>query len=236
MKAVETRNLRKVYKSGEIEVEALSEVSLDVPEGDFLLVSGPSGSGKTTLLNVLGALDLPTSGSISIFERDISSLSDDDLSDLRLRTIGFVFQAYNLIATLTAYENIEFPMVLSNMSPEERSNKVEDLLRLVDLENRAGNKPDQLSGGEQQRIAVARALSNDPKMILADEPTGNLDSRSSDRVFELLKKVNSELGVTIIAVSHDPRFMHHCKRGVVIEDGRIVDEGPSASWANRDQM
>ena len=233
MKAVETRNLRKVYKSGEIEVEALSEVNLDVPASDFLLVSGPSGSGKTTLLNVLGALDRPTTGTVKIFEKDISSMSDDELSDLRLRTVGFVFQAYNLIATLTAYENIEFPMVLSSMPPEKRREKVEYLLNLVDLENRAGNKPDQLSGGEQQRIAVARALSNDPKMILADEPTGNLDSRSSDRVFELLRKVNSELGVTIIAVSHDPRFLHHSKRGVVIEDGRIVHEGPSASWSDK---
>jgi putative ABC transport system ATP-binding protein len=218
-----------VYKSGEIEVEALSEVSLDIPEGDFLLISGPSGSGKTTLLNVLGALDRPTSGTVKIFESDISSLSDDKLSDLRLKTVGFVFQSYNLIPSLTAFENIEFPMVLSNMSQEERREKAEYLLRLVNLENRALNKPDQLSGGEQQRIAVARALSNDPKMILADEPTGNLDSKSSDRVFELLRKVNIELGVTIIAVSHDPRFRQHSKRGVVIEDGQIVDDGTSSS-------
>ncbi len=230
MKAVETRNIRKVYKSGEIEVEALSGVSLDVDAGDFLLVSGPSGSGKTTLLNVLGALDRPSSGSIKIYERDVSELSDNELSDLRLHTIGFVFQAYNLIPTLTAYENIEFPMVLSGLSQQERMEKTQGLLNLVALENRSRNKPDQLSGGEQQRIAVARALANDPKMILADEPTGNLDTRSSERVFELLRRVNEELGVTIITVSHDPKFMHHARRGVVIEDGRITREGPAESW------
>jgi putative ABC transport system ATP-binding protein len=231
LKAVETRNIRKVYKAGEIEVEALSGVSLSLLEGDFILVSGPSGSGKTTLLNILGALDRPTSGSIQIFERDISSMSDDELSDLRLKTIGFVFQAYNLIPTLTAFENVEFPMVLSRMGQEARRAKADRLLELVDLQKRAGNKPDQLSGGEQQRIAVARALANDPKMILADEPTGNLDTKSSDRVFELLRKVNEELGVTIVAVSHDPRFMHHAKRGLIIEDGRITHQGPARSWA-----
>ncbi len=230
MKAIVTRNLRKVYKSGEIEVEALAGVDLDVDEGDFVLVSGPSGSGKTTLLNVLGALDRPTSGRIMILGSDISDLSDDDLSDLRLRTIGFVFQSYNLIPTLTAYENIEFPMVLSGKSPGERREKVEGLLGLVGLENRGRNKPDQLSGGEQQRIAVARALANDPKIILADEPTGNLDTRSSNKVFTLLKEVNEELSVTIITVSHDPKFLQHCRRGVIIVDGRVTAQGPAASW------
>ena len=233
MKAVETRNLRKVYKSGEIEVEALAGVDLDVEEGDLVLISGPSGSGKTTLLNVLGALDRPTSGKVRILGQDISDLSDDDLSDLRLRTVGFVFQAYNLIPTLTAYENIEFPMVLSARSQNQRRQRVEELLGLVGLENRARNKPDQLSGGEQQRIAVARALANDPKIILADEPTGNLDTRSSDRVFALLKEVNEVLGVTIIAVSHDPKFLQHCRTGVIIVDGRIAELGPAASWSNR---
>lgn len=230
MKAVETRNLRKMYKSGEIEVEALEEVSLDVNEADFLLVSGPSGSGKTTLLNVLGCLDRPTSGSIKIFGRDVSLLSDDELSDIRLHTIGFVFQAYNLIPTLTARENIEFPMILSTLPQRQRDVRTDELLHLVGLEKRSGNKPDQLSGGEQQRIAVARALANDPKLILADEPTGNLDSRSSGKVFELLREVNVERGVTIIVVSHDPNFLGHCKRGVVIVDGRIIDDGPSAAW------
>jgi len=230
LKAIETRNLRKLYKSGEIEVEALSGVNLDVESGDFLLISGPSGSGKTTLLNVLGCLDRPTSGTIKIFGTDVSALSDDELSDLRLHTIGFVFQSYNLIPTLTAEENIEFPMVLSSKEQASRTEKARELLRLVDLERRANNKPDQLSGGEQQRIAVARALANDPKMILADEPTGNLDSQSSGRVFELLRKVNGELAVTVVAVSHDLNFLRHCKRGVVIVDGRIVDEGPTAKW------
>ncbi len=231
MKAIETRNLRKVYKSGEIEVEALREVSLDLEEGDFLLVSGPSGSGKTTLLNVLGCLDRPSSGTIKIFGRDVSKLSDDELSDLRLRMVGFVFQSYNLIPTLTAQENIEFPMVLARVPQGEREKRAVELLDMIDLRKRARNKPDQLSGGEQQRIAVARALANSPKMILADEPTGNLDSRSSSRVFELLRKVNGEFGVTIIAVSHDPNFRRHCKRGVVIVDGAIVGDGPSQEWS-----
>jgi putative ABC transport system ATP-binding protein len=230
LKAIVTRNLRKVYKTGEIEVEALAGVDLDVDEGDFVLVSGPSGSGKTTLLNVLGALDRPTSGQVTVLGRDVSDLSDDELSDLRLRTIGFVFQSYNLIPTLTAYENIEFPMVLSGKTENERREKVEDLLGLVGLENRGRNKPDQLSGGEQQRIAVARALANDPKIILADEPTGNLDTRSSTKVFSLLREVNEELFVTIITVSHDPKFLQHCRRGVVIVDGRVTDQGPAASW------
>jgi len=230
LKAIETRNLRKLYKSGEIQVEALNGVNLDVESGDFVLVSGPSGSGKTTLLNLLGCLDRPTSGSIKIFGSDVSALSDDELSDLRLHTIGFVFQAYNLIPTLTAEENIEFPMVLSNKDRASRTRRARELLRLVDLEKRANNKPDQLSGGEQQRIAVARALANDPKMILADEPTGNLDSQSSGKVFELLRKVNDELGVTVVAVSHDLNFLRHCRRGVVIVDGRVVDDGPAAKW------
>ncbi len=232
MKAIVTRNLRKVYKTGEIEVEALAGVDLDVDEGDFVLVSGPSGSGKTTLLNILGALDRPTSGKVTVFGRDVSDISDDDLSDLRLRTIGFVFQAYNLIPTLTAYENVEFPMVLSGKTQSKRRQKVEELLSLVGLENRAKNKPDQLSGGEQQRIAVARALANDPKIILADEPTGNLDTRSSSKVFTLLREVNEELFVTIVTVSHDPKFLQHCRRGVIMVDGRITDRGPGASWGD----
>jgi len=219
-----------VYRSGEIEVEALSGVSLEVEEADFVLVSGPSGSGKTTLLNVVGCLDRPTSGSIRILGKDVSLLSDDQLSDLRLHTIGFVFQAYNLIPNLTAQENVEFPMILSGLSQSERRRRAEELLDLVGLEKRSRNRPDQLSGGEQQRIAIARALANGPKIILADEPTGNLDSKSSEMVFELLKRVNRELGVTIIAVSHDPNFVQHSKRGVVIVDGRIVEEGPSAAW------
>ncbi len=231
MKAVETRKLRKVYKAGEIEVEALAEVSLDVSEADFVLVSGPSGSGKTTLLNVLGCLDRATSGTVKIFGRDTSALSDDQLSDLRLNTIGFVFQAYNLIPTLTARENIEFPMVLSGRDQTRRERRSKELLELVGLGDRAVNKPDQLSGGEQQRIAIARALANDPKILLTDEPTGNLDSRSSSRVYELLARVNEGLGVTIITVSHDTNFVQHCKRGVVIVDGRIVDDGPSAAWS-----
>jgi putative ABC transport system ATP-binding protein len=231
LKAVETRKLRKVYKAGEIEVEALAEVSLDVSEADFVLVSGPSGSGKTTLLNVLGCLDRATSGTVKIFGRDTSALSDDQLSDLRLNTIGFVFQAYNLIPTLTARENIEFPMVLSGRDQTRRERRSEELLELVGLGDRAVNKPDQLSGGEQQRIAIARALANDPKILLTDEPTGNLDSRSSSRVYELLARVNEGLGVTIITVSHDTNFVQHCKRGVVIVDGRIVDDGPSAAWS-----
>jgi len=231
LKAVETRKLRKVYKAGEIEVEALAEVSLDVSEADFVLVSGPSGSGKTTLLNVLGCLDRATSGTVKIFGRDTSALSDDQLSDLRLNTIGFVFQAYNLIPTLTARENIEFPMVLSGRDQTRRERRSKELLELVGLGDRAVNKPDQLSGGEQQRIAIARALANDPKILLTDEPTGNLDSRSSSRVYELLARVNEGLGVTIITVSHDTNFVQHCKRGVVIVDGRIVDDGPSAAWS-----
>ncbi len=230
MKAVETRNLRKVYKTGEIEVEALREVNFSVEESDFVLVSGPSGSGKTTLLNVLGCLDRPTSGTVEIFERDVSRLSDDELSDLRLKTIGFVFQAYNLIPTLTAQENIELPMILLGRSKADREARAMELLRLVGLEKRSKNKPDQLSGGEQQRIAIARALANQPRILLADEPTGNLDSQSSEHVFELLKRINTELGVTIIVVSHDPEFLQHSKRGVVLVDGRIVSDGPSSRW------
>ncbi len=233
MKAVETRKVRKIYKAGEIEVEALLEVSLSVDEADFVLVSGPSGSGKTTLLNVLGCLDRPNSGLVEIFGRDTSQLSDDELSDLRLHTIGFVFQSYNLIPTLTAVENIEFPMVLSGKDSQSRSSRSSELLGLIGLKQRALNKPDQLSGGEQQRIAIARALANNPKILLADEPTGNLDSRSSERVYELLGRVNEDLGVTIITVSHDPNFLKHCKRGLVIVDGKIVDEGPDAAWSRK---
>ncbi len=219
-----------MYKTGEIEVEALREVNFSVEESDFVLVSGPSGSGKTTLLNVLGCLDRPSSGTVKIFGEDVSSLSDDELSDLRLKTIGFVFQAYNLIPTLTAQENVELPMILLGKGKSERENRARELLRLVGLEKMNRNKPDQLSGGEQQRIAIARALANQPKILLADEPTGNLDSQSSEHVFELLKSINRDLGVTIIVVSHDPEFVHHSRRGVVLVDGRIVSDGPAVRW------
>jgi putative ABC transport system ATP-binding protein len=220
---VEAVNLRKTYMLGKVPVEALRGVNLKVESGDFLAVLGPSGSGKSTLLNLIGALDKPTEGKMLIGGVDISTLSDNQLADLR-RNIGFVFQFFNLIPRFTAIANVELSMSIADMDKAERRKHAEDLLGTVGLKERMNHKPAELSGGEQQRVAIARALANNPKFLLMDEPTGNIDSKTANEIMQLIKGLNEEKGVTIIMVTHDQRLAAQTKRTVQMFDGVITDE------------
>jgi putative ABC transport system ATP-binding protein len=220
---VEALNLRKVYMLGKVPVEALRGVNLKVEEGEFLSVLGPSGSGKSTLLNLIGALDKPTEGKIFIEGVDVSTLNDGQLADLR-RRIGFVFQFFNLIPRFTARQNVELPMAIAGLGKEERRRRAEELLKVVGLAERMNHKPAELSGGEQQRVAIARALANNPRFLLMDEPTGNIDSKNAMEIIRLIKGLNKELGVTIIMVTHDQRLASEANRTVHMLDGLIVDE------------
>jgi putative ABC transport system ATP-binding protein len=220
---VEAVNLRKTYMLGKVPVEALRGVNLKVESGDFLAVLGPSGSGKSTLLNLIGALDKPTEGKMLIGGVDISTLSDNQLADLR-RNIGFVFQFFNLIPRFTAIANVELSMSIADMDKAERRKHAEDLLGTVGLKERMNHKPAELSGGEQQRVAIARALANNPKFLLMDEPTGNIDSKTANEIMQLIKGLNEEKAVTIIMVTHDQRLAAQTKRTVQMFDGVITDE------------
>jgi putative ABC transport system ATP-binding protein len=220
---VELLDLEKTYRLGKVPVQALRGMNLKVEKGDFLAILGPSGSGKSTLLNMIGALDKPTSGKILIEGVDISTLSDNQLADLR-RSVGFVFQFFNLIPRLNALENVELAMAISGKARKERRNRAEQLLESVGLKERMNHKPTELSGGEQQRVAIARALANDPKFLIMDEPTGNIDSKTSGEIIDLIKRLNEEQGVTIILVTHDTRVTAKAKRTVQMLDGVIVKE------------
>jgi len=217
---VEAVNLKKTYLLGKVPVEALRGVNLKVEGGEFLAVLGPSGSGKSTLLNLVGALDKPTSGALLIDGVDVSKLSDNQLTDLR-RKIGFVFQFFNLIPRFTARENVELSMSIANVAKEERRKRAEKLLENVGLRDRINHKPAELSGGQQQRVAIARALANEPRFLLLDEPTGNIDSKTAREVMNLLKSLNEEKGVTIIMVTHDQHLAREAKRTVEVFDGII---------------
>ena len=223
MSIVETVNLKKTYMLGNVPVHALQGINLIVEQGDFITILGPSGSGKSTLLNMIGALDKPTEGKVFIEGVDVSDLSDNGLTNLR-RRIGFVFQFFNLIPRLTASKNVELPMSIANINRNERRNRAEELLETVGLKDRINHKPAELSGGERQRVAIARALANHPKFLLMDEPTGNIDSKTAHEIFELIKKLNEEKGVTIIIVTHDQSIAKQTKRTVQMIDGLIVDE------------
>jgi len=220
---VEAVNLKKTYMLGRVPVEALRGVNLKVESGDFLAVLGPSGSGKSTLLNLIGALDKPTEGKMLIEGVDVSTLNDNQLADLR-RRIGFVFQFFNLIPRFTARENVELSMSIADMSRAERRKQAEDLLETVGLKERMNHKPAELSGGEQQRVAIARALANNPRFLLMDEPTGNIDSKTANEILGLIKRLNEEKGVTIIMVTHDQRLATQAKRAVQMFDGVITRE------------
>lgn len=220
---VEAVNLKKTYMLGKVPVDALRGVNLKVKKGDFLVILGPSGSGKSTLLNMIGALDKPTKGRVLIEGFDVSTLNDNQLTDLR-RRIGFVFQFFNLIPRLTAKGNVELPMAVAGLDRSERRKRADKLLETVGLRERIEHKPSELSGGERQRVAIARALATNPKFLLMDEPTGNIDSKTATEIIGLVKRLNQEEGVTIIVVTHDQRIASQAKRTVQMLDGLIVDE------------
>jgi putative ABC transport system ATP-binding protein len=219
---VEAVDLKKTYMLGKIPVQALRGVNLKVESGDFLSILGPSGSGKSTLLNLIGALDKPTEGKLLIDSVDVSTLNDNQLAQLRLR-IGFVFQFFNLIPRFTAKYNVELSMSIVGRNKAERKKRAEELLETVGLKDRMNHKPAELSGGQQQRVAIARALANDPRFLLMDEPTGNIDSKTAREVMNLVKKIN-EKGVTIIMVTHDQRLAHEAERTVHMIDGVITTD------------
>jgi putative ABC transport system ATP-binding protein len=224
MSILETNGVSKQYRMGKIKVDALAGVDFSVEEGEFIAVMGPSGSGKSTLLHLLGGLDQPTDGEVALAGRVLSTLSDNQVTITRRRKVGFVFQFFNLIPTLSAEENIALPLLIDGRRPREYRERVDRLLELVGLTERRHHKPDQLSGGEQQRVAIARALVTEPAIVLADEPTGNLDSRSGDDILKLLRQLCDELGQTIVTVTHDPRAASYADRIVFLKDGRIIDE------------
>jgi len=215
-------NVWKTYKMGEVEVNALSGLDLEVKEGEFLAIQGPSGSGKSTAMNIIGCLDIPSKGQVLLDGKDISTLRESDLAQIRGKKIGFIFQQFNLINTLSAKENVMLPMMFQNLPAGERIKKAEELLLLVGLEERMDHKPKELSGGQQQRVAIARALAVDPDMILADEPTGNLDSKTGDTVMDFLKKLNKEKGKTIVMVTHDDNLAKEAQRIEYLKDGHII--------------
>ena len=224
MNVIETNNLIKIYQQGDIEVKALNDLSINFQQGEFTAIVGPSGSGKTTFLNSIGGLDTPTSGKVVINDTDITNLKSNELIDFRLRNIGFVFQAYNLIPVLTAKENVEFIMLMQGDSASDRKSRAEELLNAVGLSDQINRRPGQLSGGQQQRVAVARALASKPKFVLADEPTANLDSTSTSNLLDIMHRLNKEENMTFIFSTHDQRVIDRAKRIITLEDGKILSD------------
>ena len=219
---VELEDVQKIYQLDKVEVPALREINLKIKKGERLAISGPSGCGKSTLLNLIGCLDRPTKGKIFIDGKDISELNDNELATIRGKKVGLVFQFFYLIPTLTALKNVMLPMVFAGISESEQEKKAKQLLKMVDLEKRMYHKPSELSGGERQRVAIARAMANSPEMILADEPTGNLDSKSGREVINILLKLNKEKGVTLVIVTHDVYIAKSAQRRIYLKDGKII--------------
>lgn len=222
-KLIEIRDMCKIYNPGENEVRALDHVNLMIDKNEFVAIIGQSGSGKSTLMNMLGCLDVPTSGSYILNGQDVSGLTDDQLSDIRNREIGFIFQGFNLIAGLTALENVELPLIYRGVAKKEREQLSRVALEKVGLKSRMDHKPSEMSGGQQQRVAIARAIAQAPPVILADEPTGNLDSGSTKEIMEILKGLHEE-GRTVILITHDNEIAAKAKRNIRIMDGKIVDD------------
>ena len=218
---LKTVNLSKTYRRGKIDVNALKNAGIEIDDGEIVCLAGPSGSGKSTLLNLLGGVDKPTSGKIIINGNDLTKMSENELSDFRLRNVGLIFQFFNLISTLTAKENVEFPLVLANVPKVEMDSRAVELLELVGLGHRVDHKPEELSGGEQQRVAIARSLANNPSIIIADEPTGDLDSDTSSKFMDLVEDLNKKRGQTFIISSHDSMIIERVPRVYRIRDGRI---------------
>jgi putative ABC transport system ATP-binding protein len=231
--AVRLDDVRKTYRTGEVEVQAVRGVSIDISDGEFVALMGSSGSGKSTLMNILGCLDRPTAGRYFLDGEDVSSLSRDDLADVRNRKLGFVFQNFNLLARTSALENVELPLLYSEqaLTSAQLREKAEQVLAAVGLQGRGDHTPSQLSGGQQQRVAIARALINDPEVLLADEPTGNLDSRTSVEVMEIFQSLN-EKGITIIMVTHEPDIAAYARRNIVMKDGLVRSDQLVANRLN----
>ena len=232
---IEIRNMCKIYNPGENEVRALDHVSLAIGENEFVAIIGHSGSGKSTLMNMLGCLDVPTSGIYLLHGADVSLMTDDELSDIRNKEIGFIFQGFNLISNLTAFENVELPLIYRGVSKKERGNLAREALRKVGLENRMDHKPSEMSGGQQQRVAIARAIAQAPPVILADEPTGNLDSHSTKEIMNILKTLHAE-GRTVIIITHDNDIAANANRIVHIEDGKITSDSANSGNLSREDI
>ncbi len=222
---VEIRQLTKTYVRGSQRVEVLHGIHLDIAEGDFVALMGPSGSGKTTLLNLIGGIDSPTSGVLKVGGERIEDYTADELAAWRASTVGFIFQSYNLMPVLSAQKNVELPLLLTDFGAGERAKRARIALELVGLSDRGGHKPNELSGGQQQRVAIARALVSDPRLLICDEPTGDLDRKTADEVLRLLQRLNSEFGKTIIMVTHDPKAAEYARRTVHLDKGTLVGGG-----------
>lgn len=222
---IKVENLSKVYDTGVIQVEALKNISLEIAKNEYVAIMGASGSGKSTLMNILGCLDSLTEGKYILDDVDVSTLDGNELAAIRNKKIGFVFQAFNLLPRLSALGNVELPMVYAGLTKSDRHKKAKAALERVGLGDRMNHKPNELSGGQKQRVAIARALVNDPAILLADEPTGNLDTRSSEEIMDIFEGLNNE-GVTIVMVTHEPDIARHTKRAVVFRDGEIISDKP----------
>ncbi len=225
MDAIQIENVTKVYHIGEVETRALNDISLNIGEGEFMALVGPSGSGKTTLLQLIGCLDKPDTGTVKIKGQDVTRLNANQRADLRRDQIGFIFQFFALVPVLSAYENVELPLLLNNVKASERRERVMELLNAVGLADRAKHRPDQMSGGEQQRVAIARALAPHPLMVLADEPTANLDTENGKQAMEIMQRLNEQTGTAFIFATHDPRVVAYAHRVVKLRDGRIDSNG-----------
>lgn len=232
---VKVQDMCKIYNPGENEVRALDHVSLEIHRGEFVAIIGHSGSGKSTLMNMLGCLDVPTSGRYFLNGKDVSNLTDDELSDIRNLEIGFIFQGFNLIPNLTARENVELPLIYRGVGKKERSALAEESLRIVGLEHRMEHKPSEMSGGQQQRVAIARAIAAKPPVILADEPTGNLDSKSTQEIMNVLKELHKS-GRTVILITHDDEIAAQVKRVIRIKDGKIEADFMNEGETDKDEM
>ncbi|MFN3134221.1 MAG: ABC transporter ATP-binding protein [Candidatus Kryptonium sp.] len=224
MTIIKTENLTKIYSDGKVEVVALRNVNLEILQGEFVVVAGPSGSGKTTLLNQIGGLDKPTEGKVYLEGKDITQMKKNELAELRLKRIGFIFQAYNLIPVLTVFENVELPLVLLGIPEKQRKEQVMNALHLLGIGKLANKKPNEISGGEQQRVAIARAIITKPSIVLADEPTAHLDSKTGGMLIDIMIQMNREMGMTFLICSHDPRVIERAGRMIKLKDGMIEDD------------